>query len=305
METRLNEADQYLLDAIRGGDAGAWTQLVQRYQGRLLAFARSRVPQSADAEDLVQDAFINFIKGLDAFRGQASLETYLFTILRRKIIDTYRSAAAKKVGLIQDMVAGGSNGEEEKVGDPFGRFCADAPSPSTYARNEEAHQAQADALAGAITDHVNQLKQSLKFRDLKIIELIFYCKLANKDIAALLDLTENNIALIKHRCVKLLRDKIMRQNDGSEAELSEQLDQTVAALWEQQRLSCPKRSTIGQYTLGSLEDDWADYVDFHLNRLGCHFCRANLNDLDDQREASEQNVLQQRILESSVGFLCK
>jgi RNA polymerase sigma-70 factor (ECF subfamily) len=86
--SELTEAERYLLESIRQGDADAWSQLVQRYQGRLLAFAHGRMRRSADAEDLVQETFLAFLKGLAAFRGQANLETYLFTILRRKIIPT-------------------------------------------------------------------------------------------------------------------------------------------------------------------------------------------------------------------------
>src|SRR5207253_8421126 len=40
---QLTEADRYLLSQITGGDSSAWSQLVQRYQGRLLAFARGRM----------------------------------------------------------------------------------------------------------------------------------------------------------------------------------------------------------------------------------------------------------------------
>ena len=84
------EAEQYLLDQIRRGDAEAWAQLVQRYQGRLVAFARSRHLPDADAEDLVQETFVHFLRGLPAYRAQASVETYLFVILRRRIVEFFR-----------------------------------------------------------------------------------------------------------------------------------------------------------------------------------------------------------------------
>lgn len=305
MTSSLSQADQYLLDAIRRGDPAAWEQFVQRYQGRLLAFAQGRLGQAADAEDLVQETFINFLKGMDVFRGQASLETYLFTILRRKIIDAYRSSGARKVGLIQDIypgdaVAAGS----ERPSDPFGHFSAETPTASWYARNAETQDQQKGALTEAVTELIEALKAALKFRDLKIVELLFYCKLANKDIAALLDITENNVALIKHRCLKQLHGRIERLCPDTEG-LSGELESTLAALWESRRLSCLKRSTLGQYHLGSLEPEWADYADFHLNRLGCLTCRASLEDLQRQTAAGEQKTLHKRILESSVGFLKK
>jgi hypothetical protein len=46
-------------------------------------------------------------------------------------------------------------------------------------------------------------------------------------------------------------------------------------------------------------------VDFHLNTLGCHFCRANLEDLKPQAAEEVPPVLRARIMESTVGFLKK
>src|SRR6478735_5872275 len=85
-----SEADRYLLDRVRQHDGDAWSQLVSKYQGRLLAFARARAARGSDPEDLVQDTFLNFLKGLSAYRGEASIETYLFLLLRRRVIETLR-----------------------------------------------------------------------------------------------------------------------------------------------------------------------------------------------------------------------
>ena len=76
-------------------------------------------------------------------------------------------------------------------------------------------------------------------------------------------------------------------------------------IWEFQRLSCPKRSTIGAYLLETLDQSWYSYVDFHLNKLGCHFCRANLEDIRRQNTESKTSDLHVRVIESTVGFLHK
>ena len=55
-------ADEFLIEQIRDGDQGAWRRLIERYQGRLLAFARSRTARCSDAEDLVQEAFVGFAR---------------------------------------------------------------------------------------------------------------------------------------------------------------------------------------------------------------------------------------------------
>ena len=88
--TGLSAAEKYLLEQIRCADAQAWQHLVQRYQGRLLAFARRELPDGADADDVVQETFIGLLQSLPGFREEATLETFLFTILRRRIVDFFR-----------------------------------------------------------------------------------------------------------------------------------------------------------------------------------------------------------------------
>jgi hypothetical protein len=53
--------------------------------------------------------------------------------------------------------------------------------------------------------------------------------------------------------------------------------------------------------LGTLEENWTDYIDFHVNKLGCRFCRANVEDLQKATE-EEQKKVQQKIFESTIGF---
>src|ERR1700722_9979852 len=87
---QCSEAERYMLEEIRRGSGDAWSQVVDRYQGRLVAFARRRVPRGVDPEDLVQETFLQFVRSLANFRQEASLETFLFVILRRKLADVHR-----------------------------------------------------------------------------------------------------------------------------------------------------------------------------------------------------------------------
>lgn len=53
----------------------------------------------AVAEDLVQDCFLSALANLAGFRGESSLKSWLFTILRNKIIDHYRKKRAEPAPL--------------------------------------------------------------------------------------------------------------------------------------------------------------------------------------------------------------
>ena len=63
-----------LIDAIRAGDAGAWQSLIAKFEGRLLAFAESRLRDRAASEDIVQETFIGFLTSLPNYDSRRSLE---------------------------------------------------------------------------------------------------------------------------------------------------------------------------------------------------------------------------------------
>ena len=68
-------------------------QWLPRFGDELYRFALGRVSNETVAEELVQDTFVSALDALDSFRGQASEHTWLFVILKRKIIDHYRRQA--------------------------------------------------------------------------------------------------------------------------------------------------------------------------------------------------------------------
>jgi RNA polymerase sigma factor (sigma-70 family) len=290
-----SEADQYLLDHIRQGSGDAWSQLVARYEGRLLAFARSKVRQVSDAEDLVQDTFVSFLRSVSAFRGQASIETYLFSILRRKILDVFRGS--KRVCLLQDACGPGTE-EDAPV-----QLAAPDATASFYARREEDREGQRAALSAALSDVIANYKTSKAFQDLQIIEMLFYCQLRNKHIAEMSGVRENYVAVLKHRCLQQIRERVQEQLRCRD--LPEPPDSLLSEIWQDERLSCPKRSTLGAQLLGTLEPDWQAYVEFHVTRLGCHFCAANLQDLQQQTSHGVPQKLRERIMHSTVGFFRK
>ncbi len=55
--------------------------LVRMHQGPMLRIARMYVPTQAIAEEVVQEAWLGVLNGIDAFEGRASLRTWIFRIL--------------------------------------------------------------------------------------------------------------------------------------------------------------------------------------------------------------------------------
>ncbi len=82
---------------------------------------------------------------------------------------------------------------------------------------------------------------------------------------------------------------------------------TIGAIWRRHRLSCPDRRELGQFLLNVLDDDAAGYIRFHLQRIGCRACQANLRDLQRQQtDAAEATAARRtRYFQTSAGYLRK
>ena len=295
----LSKADQYLIEQIRSRQSDGWSQLVSRYQGRLLAFARGKINRREDAEDLVQETFIGFLQSLPRFRAELSLETFLFMILRRKIIDHFRGKPSRTCSL-QDLGHSSSDDSSRAI-----EIASDDPTASVYVSRDEQADALRSILAGALDEVVGEMQRNENFRDLQIIEMLFYANLRNKEAAKIINLDEKHVALIKHRVLNQLRASVTRakvsESGATVLEESSGTDSMISSIWEERRPTCPKRSTIGRFQLNTLDSPWREYVEFHLNRLGCHFCQANVEDLRRQSESPTPDM-QNRIMQSTIGF---
>ncbi len=91
--------------------------------------------------------------------------------------------------------------------------------------------------------------------------------------------------------------KVMQDRDRGE--------HTLGAVWCRERLSCPTREQLGSFLLQVLDDEHQDYVEFHLNTIGCGVCLANLADLQSLQNEPAPNARERRrrFFQSSAGFL--
>lgn len=73
--------DRELVERLRSGDEDAFMALVDALQPTMLRVARMYVPSTAVAEEVVQDAWLGVLRGIDGFQGRSSLRTWIFRIL--------------------------------------------------------------------------------------------------------------------------------------------------------------------------------------------------------------------------------
>jgi len=103
---------------------------------------------------------------------------------------------------------------------------------------------------------------------------------------------------------QLRKDNALRARMAVLIRQRDQGGHTIGEIWQRSRLSCPVRTELGSYLLGTLTEAAAAYVEFHLRTVGCRVCQANLNDLEEQSTQSEQVPgRRRRFFESSAGLL--
>jgi RNA polymerase sigma-70 factor (ECF subfamily) len=82
--------DGALVERARGRDEAAVRTITRRYNRRLFRVARSILRDDAEAEDVVQEAFVRAFTGLDMFRGDASFGTWITRIAMNEALGRLR-----------------------------------------------------------------------------------------------------------------------------------------------------------------------------------------------------------------------
>jgi RNA polymerase sigma factor (sigma-70 family) len=78
----------------RSGNAGAFETIVDRYQGRLLGFCRQMLGSTEDAEDILQEVFVNAYRAMLADEREINLRPWLYRIARNRCLNHLRKPTA-------------------------------------------------------------------------------------------------------------------------------------------------------------------------------------------------------------------
>lgn len=88
-------ADRALVDRCRAGDLGAFEELYRQHSGKLFSLACRMLGNPSDAEDLLQNIFLQAHRKLDGFRGDSALGTWLYRLAMNQCLDYLRSRTAR------------------------------------------------------------------------------------------------------------------------------------------------------------------------------------------------------------------
>ena len=79
--------DRILLQAAQDGDLDAFEALVRRHQAAVYRVAFRMLRSEVDAQDATQDTFVRAWRGLERFRRDSAMSTWLYRIVTRRCLD--------------------------------------------------------------------------------------------------------------------------------------------------------------------------------------------------------------------------
>jgi len=87
--------DHELVARHRQGDTDAFGEIYRRHAGRLYGVAYRMVGHAGEAEDLLQEIFLQAHRKLGGFKGQSALATWLYRLAMNHCLDHLRSKASR------------------------------------------------------------------------------------------------------------------------------------------------------------------------------------------------------------------
>lgn len=182
LEQAQSLTDEQVVDRVLTGETGLYELLMRRYNQRLYRISRTVVRDDAEAEDILQEAWVKAYEHLGQFAGRARFSTWLTKIALYEALARVR--ARKK---FQD-----ADGEQEQGGD-MERFESPVADPEEKAMRGE--------LRGLLENAVERLPET--YRPVFVLREVE--QLSTAETAACLGLSEEAVKTRLHRSRALLR----------------------------------------------------------------------------------------------------
>ena len=187
--------DAPLVAALRTGDEAAFRELIRRYGAGMLRVAQMYVSSRAVAEEVVQEAWLGVLNGIDRFEGRSSLKKWLFRI----VANTAKTRGVREARSLPFSAFAADEGEATVSPDRFlgsgERFPGHwSVPPATWARLPEG-----SLLATETMDVVRRAIDRLPPAQRSVLTLRDVEGLDADEVCNALDLTETNQRVLLHR----------------------------------------------------------------------------------------------------------
>lgn len=208
------EDETALIEALRRRDEAAFAALVQRFAGPMLRLARMYARSAAVAEEVVQEAWLGVLQGIERFEGRSSFKTWLFRILvnraRTRADREARTIPFSSVGLdTQDGVDEPAVPVERfrPAGDPVAPFHWGAP-PRSWGESPE-EQLLSQETMGVVARAIAALPPAQR----EVVTLRDVEGWTAEEVCNVLEISDTNQRVLLHRGRGFVRAALERHLD--------------------------------------------------------------------------------------------
>lgn len=177
-----------LLARLRAGEDAAFDELTALAAGRMLSIARRMMPCEADAEEAVQDAFLNAFRALETFDGRAKLTTWMHQITVNACLMKLRAKRRRPEKRIEDLLPNFlADGHQKEAAAPW--------------RRADAATLEAEELRVLVREKMQELPE--QYRTVLILRDVE--GLDTEETAAALNVTLDTVKTRLHRARQALK----------------------------------------------------------------------------------------------------
>jgi RNA polymerase sigma-70 factor (ECF subfamily) len=195
-ELRATPGDLALVERIRSGDESAFMYLVERLRPAMLRVARMYVATDAVAEEVVQEAWIGVLQGVDRFEGRSSLRTWIFRILA----NVAKTRGVRESRSVPFTSIGGDDPSEPAVAadrfqGPFAQF------PGAWSTVPDDWRGIPDdrLLASETLSVIGRAIDALPANQAAVIRMRDVLGMTSEEVRNVLELSETNQRVLLHR----------------------------------------------------------------------------------------------------------
>ena len=187
----LRDPDIRLMLRVRDDEPGAFEELVERYQHRLVGVMHHLVGSADEAEDLAQEVFLRVYRARKKYRPRAKFSTWLFTIANNLALNSLRSRQRKPVVPLNVRDSG-----------PLG------PRPAESLVHDRAEQPAQSLQQQELAAIIQRALEGLNERQRMAVVLNKFEEMSYEEIAEVMNLTTKAVKSLLSRARSNLREAL-------------------------------------------------------------------------------------------------